>query len=164
MKDSLTFIYKGFLQSVEIHIDCHKQQDGKYKASCSARLKLPILKKNYFTWTLFSEEKNNWESHSPVSEEGAGEKVVYYNQFPEGTEDPIGFFLKIHRGEWRGNQVNLAIGNKQVPLSVHQEDQQMTVSRAEKNQKLIIKLGQRGIEALEVPIPVLGALQIQRVF
>lgn len=196
MTDSLKFIYKGFLQSVEIHIFCEPQSDGFYRAFCEAKLKLPILKKNYSTWTIFSTEDDQWQEHLPIREQDSEEKTQEHDQerikeqvretlkekvsqnTPRNTQektvtkdsysqeavDPIGFFLKLHRREWVGDTVNLVIGAREVPLQLSREKNQIRVSRPEKNQSLVIKMGNEGIEALEIPIPVLGSLRVQRVF
>lgn len=196
MTDSLKFIYKGFLQSVEIHISCEPQSEGFYRAFCEAKLKLPILKKNYSTWTIFSAENDQWQEHLPVCEQDSEEKTqghsretfkeqaretiketssqnskrkthektVTKDSYSQGAVDPIGFFLKLHRREWLGDTVNLVIGAREVPLQVSREENQITVSRPEKNQRLVIMMGKEGIEALEIPIPVLGSLRVQRVF
>lgn len=164
MTDSLKFVYKGFLQSVEIQIFCEPQSEGIYRAFCEAKLKLPILKKNFTTWTTFSTEDHQWQEHSPVCEQGQEEKKVTKDSFSGEAEDPIGFFLKIHRREWQGDKVSLVVGAREVPLQLSREKNQITVSRAEKNQTLVIKMGHEGIEALEIPVPVLGSLRVQRVF
>lgn len=161
-QDTLSFRYSGFLQNVEIQI-APQQVDAGYRVSCSARLKLPILKKNFTTWTLFSDQELDWLSHSPVCEEGAEEKKVEKKQFSLDAIDPVGFFLKIERGEWTADKVHLVIGAKEVVLNVKHSKNEIEVSRPEKNQKLIVKIKDKKIEALVVPIPVIGNLRINRI-
>ncbi len=161
-QDTLSFRYSGFLQNVEIQIGPQHTATG-YRVICQAKLKLPILKKNFTTWTLFSDENLGWLSHSPVCEEGAEEKKVEKQQFTTNAIDPIGFFLMIERGEWKADKVCLIIGAKEVVLDVKRTDDEIEVSRPEKSQKLILKIKNQKIESLEVPIPVLGNLRINRV-
>lgn len=161
-QDTLLFRYSGFLQNVEIQITPQSTATG-YKVSCSARLKLPILKKNFTTWTVFSDDTLEWLSHSPVCEEGAEERTVEKNKFSLDAVDPVGFFLKIERGDWTSDKVHLVIGAKEVVLDVKQGNNEIEVSRPEKNQKLIIKIKNKKIDALEVPVPVIGNLCIKRV-
>lgn len=161
-QDSLTFRYSGFLQNVDIQIQGHEVADG-YKVTCLAKLKLPILKKNFITWTLFSDKKIQWVQHSPVSEDTAQERLVKKEQFSPHATDPIGLFLKINRGEWTDKKVHLVIGAKEVVLDVLFEKDMIVIARPEKNQKLNIKMGPSGIQALEVPLPVIGNIRIPRV-
>lgn len=160
-QDNLTFRYSGFLQNVDIQFLCTTKPDG-YSVACKAQLKLPIMKKNFSTETLFKDTLLDWQTHAPLTEEGAPPKSVSREQYSEKAVDPIGFFLKIHRGQWTEDSVHLVIGGKEVVLQVLREGQVVTVSRPERNQKLIIKMSASGIEALEVPVPIIGSLHIKR--
>lgn len=160
--DALKFQYSGFLQNVQISIQGDSVAQG-HKVTCTANLKLPILKKNFITWTLFRDHNLDWVEHSPVAEAGSEERIVREENYSQHAIDPIGFFLRIDQGKWTEPQVKLVIGAKEVLLDVLQEKNTVTVARPEKNQKLIMKMGEKGIEALEVPIPVIGNLKIKRV-
>jgi hypothetical protein len=162
VKDHLKFRYSGFLQNVEIEIKPEESKEG-YKVSCFADLKLPILKKKYTTSTLFHDPNLDWKTHQPVSEKEKQVPVVLRGAFVPEAIDPIGFFLKIHRNEWFGDKVNLVIGAKSVILEVKNIPGGLEISRPEKDQKLIVRRGEEGIEQLEVPIPVIGSLTIKRV-
>lgn len=160
--DSLRFQYSGFLQDVQIVINGEASGDS-YKVTCSAKLKLPILKKNYITWTLFRDQRLGWIEHATVAEEGASPRMVKRESFSDKAIDPIGFFLKINRREVVDDKVTLVIGAKEITLDVVQSGNSVVVARPEKNQKLIMIMGTRGIERLEVPVPVIGNLKIERV-
>ncbi len=160
--DALRFQYSGFLQNVQIHLQGEDTSAG-YKVTCTANLKLPVLKKKFLTWTLFKDSNLNWLEHSTVVEEGKPEKRVVRSNFSADAVDPIGFFLMIDRKQWSNDTVKLVIGSKEVALDVIYEKDSVTVARPEKNQKLVMRLGRRGIETLEVPVPVIGNLRIERV-
>lgn len=160
--DSLKFQYSGFLQNVNISLQ-GADVEGGYKVTCTAQLKLPILKKNFVTWTLFKDRNLEWLEHSPVCEENAEVRRVVRSSYSPNAVDPIGFFLKIDRKQWASNAVQLVIGSKEVGLQVVQEPKTVIVERAEKNQKLIMNMNASGIETLEVPVPVIGSLKIKRV-
>lgn len=158
----LVFKYSAFLQNVEIHIESQETPKG-LKVLCRAQVQLPILKKKFSTWTLFENSQLNWIHHSPVCEEGLQTMTIHKDQCASDTTDPIGLFLKIHANQWYADQVKLLIGKREVVLKVERQPNTTIVSRPEKNQKLIIKTGEDGVEALEVPIPILGTLKIKRI-
>ncbi|MCB9072673.1 MAG: hypothetical protein H6623_03560 [Bdellovibrionaceae bacterium] len=161
-QDNLRFRYSAFLQNVEIEISSKSQGDA-YHVDCFADLKLPILKKQFTTQTTFADKGLRWLSHQPVAEKGQTLPHVTPDKYPEGAIDPIGFFLKLHRQEWLGDSVCLVVGGKAVMLDVKQLPDGFEVARPEKNQKLIVRTGVNGIEQLEVPLPVIGALKIKRI-
>lgn len=160
--ESLNFRYSAFFQSVDIKLFCEDSGDGP-EITCQADVKIPVLKKNYLTSTVYDEGSCQWREHSPVREESAAkQRVVNSPEFREAM-DPITFFLTLHSKGWTLNFVKLLIGSKIVVLDVTDLGDGYEVRRQDKDQRLIVRRDAEGIRAIEIPIPVLGSITIKRV-
>jgi hypothetical protein len=159
----MSFRYRALFQSLDIHF-FKTMNEKSITIFCEADIKLPILKKSYRTSTEFSVDEMNWLRHSPVQEAGGEEKWVSKNQDLEQSVDPIGFFMMFDHSSWSASEVNLLIGAKVVNLAVKKIEGGHEISRPEKNQKLRVISSSRGIEKIEVPLPVIGAVAVERVW
>lgn len=155
----LAFRYKGLFQLLDIRF-FKSHHETSYKIECEANIQLPLLKKQYQVSTVFLGNHRNWHKHSPVFEKGAEEHEIERNQNHGEALDPIGFFMTLHEEEWQTNKVQLLIGPRIVSLDVHKTPTGYEVSRKDKNQKLVFIKGKKGIEKIEIPLPVIGTVSV----
>ncbi|MBY0383590.1 hypothetical protein K2X05_00395 [bacterium] len=163
-QEIMSFRYRALFQALDIRFLRTQLADGNFSIRCEAQIKLPILKKNYQVSTDFLNEYLNWQKHRPVSEVGAEIKIIEKNSENNHAIDPVGFFMHLDQAEWTSPDVNLLIGNKQVVLSVTKTDVGYLVQRKDKDQKLIVCKNKNGIEKIEIPVPVIGAVFLERIF
>ncbi len=165
----LTFRYRGLFQFAEIRFHKIKLEQG-YKIICEAEVKLPILKKSYSMSTDYRDDLLLWSEHTPAHENGTlGKSVareqIYTKESNIEVLDPIGFFLLLDEDAWTQNNVNLLIGPKIITLDLAHENRSETleIRRREKDQKLIVHRNEGRISKIEIPVPVLGSLSLERV-
>lgn len=171
MQEFLAFRYRGLFQSVDIRFFKKDLAQG-CKVVCEAEVKLPILKKSYRLDTDYADDFSVWVLHTPAHEKGTTmpsvlREQVYNQEFLLEVLEPIGFFLLLDKGLWSKNSVNLLVGKKIVTLDVlvleDGKNQRLEVKRREKDQKLLVHFNADGISKIEVPVPVIGSLSLDRV-
>lgn len=159
----MSFRYRALFQALDIKFLRTQHSDESFSVHCEAEIKLPILKKNYQVSTDFLNEYLNWQKHRPISEVGAEVRTVEKNFENNQALDPVGFFMILDQSEWHSPEVHLLIGNKQVVLNVTKTKEGYLVQRKDKDQKLIVCKNKNGIEKIEIPVPVIGSVTLQRV-
>lgn len=158
----MSYRYRAFLQAVDVYF-FREDQERTFKIICEAEIKLPLFKKEFSTSTEFNGGYSNWIQHWPVHEKGLDSKKVQRDQFGAADViDPIGFFMRLDEAEWPESSVHLLVGAKSVHLDVLKVNQGLEVRRREKDQKLILKKDAQGIQKIEVPIPVIGNIVVER--
>lgn len=162
-KELFSFEYKALFQSVRLQFFQSNLADEQFRVTCEATIKLPILKKDFVTETVFNKTIFTWIEHQPVQEKEAPPKKIQNSDTTETIMDPVGFFLSLHEGLWQQPQVCLQVGAKQVVLRVEKDDDAYTIHHDEKNKKLILKYDKTGITSVEIPLPVLGNVALRRV-
>ncbi len=161
-QEIMTFRYRALFQSLDVKF-FKTQKEKSFLIECEADIKLPVLKKSYVVATEFSNSSQDWIRHAPVREKGAQEKWVEKDSNNSSAIDPVGFFMMFEENAWTGTQVSLLIGAKVVDLAVYKVDNGFEISRPEKNQKLRVITSPQGIKKIEVPLPVIGAVGVERV-
>lgn len=157
----LAFRYKGLFQLLEIRF-FKTTSENTQKIHCDANIQLPLLKKQYQVSTVFLQTYKEWKTHSPVCEKGASANEILRQAMHGESLDPIGFFMTLHREEWLSDSVDLLIGQKIVRLDVKKTSAGYEISRKDKNQKLIVVKGNDGIKKIEIPLPVIGTVTVDR--
>jgi hypothetical protein len=163
-QEIMSFRYRALFQALDIRFLRTTLLDGNFSIHCEAEIKLPILKKNYQVSTDFLNEYLNWQKHRPISEIGAETKTIEKNSENHQALDPVGFFMHLDQQDWAHPEVTLLIGNRQVVLNVTKTNMGYVVQRKDKEQKLIVCKNKSGIEKIEIPIPVIGSVSLERVF
>ncbi len=159
----MRYRYRALLQSVDI-VFFRKDLSRSFEIICEAELKLPLLKKTFTTSTEFLDSYSDWVQHSPVLEKGAEKKIIRREQIEsQDAIDPVGFFMLLNASDWNQNSVHLLIGAKTVQLDVNPVPQGFEVRRREKEQRIIVKKDAQGIQKIEIPVPVIGNVVVERV-
>ena len=162
-QEIMSFRYRALFQSLDIRFFQTTAKDS-FTTHCEAEIKLPILKKSYKTASEFKGTYEDWIRHAPVHEATAEEKWLSKNEDNNLAHDPIGFFMMFDQKLWEGPNVNLLIGAKVVALEVEKIKNGFEISRPSKDQKLRVITSSRGIEKLEVPLPIIGTVSVDRVW
>ena len=163
----LTFRYRGLFQSAEIRF-FKKNLESGHKIICEGDVRLPLLKKSYAMNTNFTDDLFSWSSHTPAFEKGATNQPIDRQEAHAEVLDPIGFFLLLDEDLWTKDSVNLLIGNKTVTLDVVSDpsgsrSNSVEIRRRGKDQKLIVHREKNRISKIEIPVPVIGSLCLERV-
>ena len=162
-QEIMSFRYRALFQSLDIRF-FNTSSAGSFTTRCEAEIKLPILKKSFQTSSEFAKDYSEWLRHAPVCETSANEIWLSKNKDNEQAQDPIGFFMMFDQQEWTKPDVHLLIGAKVVKLTVEKIDNVYEISRPERNQKLRVVTSSRGIEKLEIPLPIIGTVSVDRVW
>lgn len=162
-QEIMIFRYRALFQSLDIRLFNSSSADS-FTTHCEAEIKLPILKKTYRTASEFANNYSEWLRHAPVREKAAEERWVSKNKDNEQALDPIGFFMMFDQHMWSEPHVQLLIGAKVIKLTVEKISDGFEISRPEKEQKLRIVTSSRGIEKLEIPLPIIGTVSVDRVW
>ncbi len=162
-QELMSFRYRALFQSLDIRFFKTTKQES-FTIHCEAEIKLPMIKKSYKTASEFKTNFEEWLKHAPVHEMNASENWLQRNKENEHAQDPVGFFMMFNQGIWSASSVNLLIGAKVVKLAVKNIENGFEISRPEKDQKLRVITSTRGIEKLEVPLPLIGAVSVDRVW
>jgi len=155
------------MQSVLVEFSCTEKDDVK-TISCMAQVKLPILKKTLKFSTDYQKDADplsGWIRHVPPHEDNQSVPAIENTSELRGQKvfDAITFFMALHEGEWKSGTVSLAVGRRIVNLEVVSMAGGYELRRPEKGQMLFVRKDAKGIFALEIPIPVLGTLNVKRV-
>lgn len=159
----MSFRYRALFQSLDIRF-FKTPTAGSFTIYCEAEIKLPMLKKSYRTASEFANDTSEWLRHAPVHEKSVEEKWLSKNKENDQANDPIGFFMMFDQQRWAEPYVHLLIGAKVIKLAVEKIENGFEISRPEKNQKLRVISGPRGIEKLEIPLPIIGTVSVDRVW
>lgn len=156
--------YRALFQSVDIQF-FRREHAQSFEIICEAEIKLPLLKKSFITSTEFLNDYSMWTKHSPIFEKSAENKTIQREEIQsKDILDPVGFFMLLNEAEWTDDKVHLLIGAKTVALDVLSTSTVIEVRRPEKNQKIILKKNEQGIQKIEIPVPVIGNVVVERVY
>ncbi len=162
-QEIMSFRYRALFQSLDIRF--FKTFSAELcTIHCEADITLPIIKKSYRTASEFANHSSEWMRHAPVHEKTVEEKWLSRNKDNEQAHDPIGFFMLFDQQTWTEPYVDLLIGAKVIKLAVEKIENGFEMSRPEKNQKLRVITSPRGIEKLEIPLPIIGTVSVDRVW
>ncbi len=162
-QEIMSFRYRALFQSLDIRF-FKTSSAGSFTTRCEAEIKLPILKKSFRTASEFANDYSEWLRHAPVHEKSTEQIWLSKNKDNEQAQDPIGFFMMFDQQMWTDPHVHLLIGAKVIKLAVVQIENGFEISRPEKNQKLRVITSSRGIEKLEIPLPIIGTVSVDRVW
>ncbi len=163
LQEIMSFRYRALFQSLDIRF-FSKSGVRSFTTHCEAEIKLPLLKKSYRTASEFANNYSEWLRHAPVRENAAEERWLSKNKDNEQAQDPIGFFMMFEQHIWNEPHVHLLIGAKVIKLKVEKIADGFEICRPEKDQKLRVITSSRGIEKLEIPLPIIGTVSVDRVW
>ena len=158
----MSYRYRALFQSVDLFF-FRQNLKQTFKIICEAKVQLPLLKKSFETSTEFLGDYLAWVQHWPLQEKGSEEKKILRNQISsEKVYDPVGFFMHLNESKWEEKNVQMLVGMKTVCLDVETITQGLEIRRREKEQRLILRKGEMGIEKIEVPLPIIGNVVVER--